>query len=116
MLGSLRVDARFIDVQTGKILKADGVDGETNNFFKLQKQLTWKIIKNLDTKVSEEEKSFIANQEKKNKLTFEDSKLYSDALDFYDKKNNKKAKELLDKIIKKYPEFQAAKIAHEKIK
>ena len=116
MMGSLRVDARFIDVQTGKILKADGVDGETNNFFKLQKQLTWKIIKNLDTKVSDEEKSFIANQEKQNKLTFEDSKLYSDALDFYDKKNNKKAIELLDKIIKKYPEFQAAKIAREKIK
>jgi len=116
MMGSLRVDARFIDVQTGKILKADGVDGETNNFFKLQKQLTWKIINNLDTKVSEEEKSFIANQEKQNKLTFEDSKLYSDALDFYDKKNNKKAIELLDKIIKKYPEFQAAKIAREKIK
>lgn len=116
MMGSLRVDARFIDVQTGKILKADGVDGETNNFFKLQKQLTWKIIKNLDTKVSDEEKSFIANQEKQNKLTFEDSKLYSDALDFYDKKNNKKAMELLDKIIKKYPEFQPAKIAREKIK
>jgi TolB-like protein len=116
MLGSLRVDARFIDVQTGKILKADGVDGETKNFFKLQKQLTWKIVKNLDTKVSEEEKSFIANQEKQNKLTFEDSKLYSDALDFYDKKNNKKAMELLDRIIKKYPEFQPAKIAREKIK
>jgi TolB-like protein len=116
MMGSLRVDARFIDVQTGKILKSDGVDGETNNFFKLQKQLTWKIIKNLDTKVSAEEKSFIANQEKQNKLTFEDSKLYSDALDFYDKKNNKKAIELLDKIIKKYPEFQPAKIARKKIK
>ena len=116
MMGSLRVDARFIDVQTGRILKSDGVDGETNNFFKLQKQLTWKIIKNLDTKVSDEEKSFIANQEKQNKLTFEDTKLYSAALDFYDKKNNKKAIELLDKIINKYPEFQAAKIALEKSK
>lgn len=116
MMGSLRVDARFIDVQTGKILKSDGVDGESNNFFKLQKQLTWKIIKNLDIKVSGEEKSFITNQEKQNKLTFEDSKLYSNALDFYDKKNNKKAMELLDKIIKKYPEFQPVKIAREKIK
>ena len=77
MMGSLRVDARFIDVQTGKILKSDGVDGETSNFFKLQKQLTWKIIKNLDTKVSDEEKSFISKQEKQNKLTFEDSKLYN---------------------------------------
>jgi TolB-like protein len=116
MLGSLRVDARFIDVETGKILKADGVDGDSKNFFKLQKQLTWKIIRNLDTKVSEEEKSYITNQEKQNKLTFEDSKLYSDALDYYDKKNFKKATEILDKIIKKYPDFQAAKIARSKIK
>jgi TolB-like protein len=116
MMGSLRVDARFIDVQTGKILKSDGVDGETSNFFKLQKQLTWKIIKNLDTKVSDEEKNFITKQEKQNKLTFEDSKLYSAALDYYDKKNNTKAIELLDKIIKKHPEFQAAKIARSKIK
>jgi TolA-binding protein len=38
------------------------------------------------------------------------------ALDYYDKKNNSKAIELLDKIIKKYPEFQAAKIARSKIK
>jgi len=116
MMGSLRVDARFIDVQTGKILKSDGVDGETSNFFKLQKQLTWKIVKNLDTKVSDEEKNFITKQGKQNKLTFEDSKLYSAALDYYDKKNNSKAIELLDKINKKYPEFQAAKIARSKIK
>jgi TolB-like protein len=116
MMGSLRVDARFIDVQTGKILKSDGVDGETSNFFKLQKQLTWKIVKNLDTKVSDEEKNFITKQGKQNKLTFEDSKLYSAALDYYDKKNNSKAIELLDKINKKYPEFQPAKIARSKIK
>jgi hypothetical protein len=109
-------NARFIDVQTGKILKSDGVDGETSNFFKLQKQLTWKIVKNLDTKVSDEEKNFITKQGKQNKLTFEDSKLYSAALDYYDKKNNSKAIELLDKINKKYPEFQAAKIARSKIK
>jgi TolA-binding protein len=42
--------------------------------------------------------------------------LYSAALDYYDKKNNTKAIELLDKIIKKHPEFQAAKIARSKIK
>jgi outer membrane protein assembly factor BamD (BamD/ComL family) len=75
-----------------------------------------KINKNLDTKVSYEEKNFITKQEKQNKLTFEDSKLYSAALDYYDKKNNTKAIELLDKIIKKHPEFQAAKIARSKIK
>ena len=55
MFGSFRIDARFIDVETGEILKADGVDGSTGNFFKLEKQLAWKIIKNLDVKLSDKE-------------------------------------------------------------
>ena len=36
MMGSLRIDARFIDVETGKILKSDGVDGASSSFFKIQ--------------------------------------------------------------------------------
>jgi TolB-like protein len=116
MMGSLRVDARFIDVQTGKILKSDGVDGTTSSFFKLQKQLTWKIIKNLDTKVSEEEKSFINKQEKETKISFEDAKKYSEALDYYDKGNLSKSKQILNTLLKKYPNFQSAKQSLSKIK
>jgi TolA-binding protein len=116
MMGSLRVDARFIDVQTGKILKSDGVDGTTSSFFKLQKQLTWKIIKNLDTKVSEEEKSFINKQEKETKISFEDAKKYSEALDYYDKGNFSKSKQILNTLLKKYPNFQSAKQSLSKIK
>jgi TolB-like protein len=116
MMGSLRVDARFIDVQTGKILKSDGVDGTTSSFFKLQKQLTWKIIKNLDTKVSEEEKSFINKQEKETKISFEDAKKYSEALDYFDKGNMNKSKQILNTLLKKYPNFQSAKQSLSKIK
>jgi len=64
MMGSLRIDARFIDVQTGKILKSDGVDGQTSSFFKIQKQLSWKIIKNMDTKITDEEKKELMAKEK----------------------------------------------------
>ena len=116
MMGSLRVDARFIDVQTGKILKSDGVDGNTSSFFKIQKQLTWKIIKNLDTKVSEEEKSFINKQEKETKISFEDAQKYSEALDFFDKGNLSKSKQILNTLLKKYPNFQSAKQSLSKIK
>ena len=116
MMGSLRVDARFIDVQTGKILKSDGVDGNTSSFFKLQKQLTWKIIKNLDTKVSEEEKSFINKQEKETKISFEDAQKYSEALDYFDKGNLSKSKQILNTLLKKYPNFQSAKQSLAKIK
>jgi TolB-like protein len=116
MMGSLRLDARFIDVETGKILKADGVDGETSNFFKIQKQLAWKIINTLDIKLSDSEKKAIELNEKTKALSFEDANLYSEALDYFDKGSKKKAKEILIKISTKYPEFEPAKKLLLKIK
>jgi TolB-like protein len=116
MMGSLRLDARFIDVETGKILKADGVDGQTSNFFKIQKQLAWKIINTLDIKLSDAEKKGIAVNEKTKALSFEDAKLYSQALDYFDKGDMKKAKEILIKTTTTYPEFEPAKILISKIK
>jgi TolB-like protein len=116
MMGSLRLDARFIDVETGKILKADGVDGQTSNFFKIQKQLAWKIINTLDIKLSDAEKKCIDVNEKTKALSFEDAKLYSQALDYFDKGDMKKAKEILIKIRTTYPEFEPAKNLISKIK
>jgi curli biogenesis system outer membrane secretion channel CsgG len=109
MMGSLRIDARFIDVQTGKILKSDGVDGQTSSFFKIQKQLSWKIIKNMDTKITDEEKKELMANENSKALTIEDLKEYSKALDFYDKGNKSEAKKIGEKLMKKYPDFQPLK-------
>ncbi len=116
MMGSLRLDARFIDVETGKILKADGVDGQTSNFFKIQKQLAWKIINTLDVKISAAEKKSMELNEKSKALSFEDANLYSKALDYYDKGDNVKAKDLLGKVVSKYPAFVPAKNLISKIK
>lgn len=116
MFGSLRLDARFIDVETGKILKSDGVEGEINNFFKLQKQLSWKIIKTLDVKITDAEKKSIEMNEKTKALTFDDAKKYSTALDLYDAGNKARAKTILQEINKKYPDFTAAKNILSKIK
>lgn len=116
MMGSLRLDARFIDVETGKILKSDGVDGQTSNFFKIQKQLAWKIINTLDVKISPDEKKSMQANENSKALSFEDANLYAKALDFYDKGDNAKAKDLLTKIVSKYPAFVPAKNLISKIK
>jgi TolB-like protein len=105
MFGSIRVDARFIDVETGKILKSDGVEGRTNSFFKLQKQLSWKIIKNLDTKISEKEKKEIEKNEKSKTVSLNDLNEYSKALDLYDSGKNKEALVIASKFEKKHPDF-----------
>lgn len=109
MMGSLRLDARFIDVETGKILKADGVDGVTSSFFNIQKQLSWKIINNLDVNLTPDEKAGIEAKQNNTDISYSDMIQYSKALDFYD--NNKKieSKKLVEKILAKYPDFEAAK-------
>lgn len=109
MMGSLRIDARFIDVETGKILKSDGVDGPTTSFFKIQKQLSWKIIKSMDTKITDEEKVELKTEENAKAISIEDLNDYSKALDFYDQGKKAEAKKIAEKINKKYPDFVPAK-------
>lgn len=109
MMGSLRIDARFIDVETGKILKSDGVDGQTSSFFKIQKQLSWKIIKNMDTKISDDEKRVLTAIENTKALTIEDLNEYSKALDFYDQGKKSEAKKIADKLKSKYSDFEPLK-------
>lgn len=109
MMGSLRIDARFIDVATGKILKSDGVDGATSSFFKIQKQLAWKIINNMDVKISDKEKKELESKEKSKALSFEDLNQYSNALELYDKGKKADAKNIAEKIANKYPDFEPVK-------
>jgi len=115
MMGSLRIDARFIDVETGKILKSDGVDGATSSFFKIQKQLAWKIINNMDVKISDEEKKELESKEKSKALSFEDLNQYSTALELYDKGKKADAKKIAEKMAVKYPDFEPVKNLLEKL-
>ena len=112
MFGSFRIDARFIDVETGEILKSEGVDGQTSNFFKLQKQLTWKVIENLDINLTNEEKNTIESQ---NELSYDDSLIYSSALEMIDNNNYENAIIVLKELEKKYPNSTLIKKQLDKI-
>jgi len=105
----LRIDARFIDVETGKILKSYGVDGATSSFFKIQKQLAWKIINNMDVKISDNEKNELELKENSKALSFEDLNQYSTALELYDQGKKADSKKIAEKMAKKYPDFEPVK-------
>jgi TolB-like protein len=109
MMGSLRIDARFIDVESGKILKSDGVDGQMASFFKIQKQLSWKIIKNMDTKITDNEKKELSTLENSKSLSLDDLKEYSKALDLFDQGKKAESKKIADKLLVKYPDFMPIK-------
>lgn len=108
LLGSLRIDSRIIDVETAKILHTSGVEGEVANFFKLEKQMVWKIIKSLDIKLSKEESNVLEQREKSNGIDLVAASKFSLALDAYDNGENIKASKLIDQILKESPNFEPA--------
>jgi len=107
LMGSMRIDARFIDVETGKILKSDGVDGEASSFFRIQKQLAWKIIRNMDTKLTDEEKKELETSEKNKVISLNDMNEYSNALDLYDQGKRDEARVIVVRLLSKYQDFEA---------
>jgi hypothetical protein len=113
LMGSMRMDARIIDVETGKIIKSEGIDGQTNTFFDLEKKLVVKIASGLNVELNADNKE--TPETKTSSLTYETSLLYSDALDKMDKGENGKAIELLKKVLQKNPDFVPAKKALDKL-
>lgn len=113
LMGSMRMDARIIDVETGKIIKSEGIDGQTNTFFDLEKKLVVKIASGLNVELNADNKE--TTETKTSSLSYETSLLYSDALDKMDKGENGKAIELLKKVLQKNPDFAPAKKALDKL-
>ncbi len=111
IVGSLRVDARIIDVETGKIIKSDGVDGATTTFFDLEKQLVLKIAGGLNVDMEVGNKGEV----KTTALSYETSLLFSDGLDLMDKGETSKAIEIFKKILKTNPDFFPAQQAFHKV-
>ena len=103
----------MIDVETGKIIKSEGIDGQTNTFFDLEKKLVVKIASGLNVELNADNKE--ATETKTSSLSYETSLLYSDALDKMDKGENGKAIELLKKVLQKNPDFAPAKKALDKL-
>jgi len=119
LMGSLRIDARIIDVETGKIIKSEGVDGATPSFFDLEKKLVVKIAGglNVDMAVSDISPgtSAVSDTKTMQPLSYETSLLYSDGLDQMDKGETSKAIVIFKKVLEKNPDFVPAQKALSKV-
>ncbi len=114
MMGSLRIDARIVDVETGKVLKSEGVDGASKDFFKLEKDLAKKLVTQLDVSLDDENKKYLEPGDK-GMITYDESILFSKGLEYYDKGEIEKAREIFEAVLKKYPGFEPAKNALQQI-
>ena len=113
MMGSMRIDARIIDVETGKIIKSEGIDGATNTFFDLEKKLVVKIAGGLNVDLAVGEQANVTKNE--TSLRYETYLQYSDALDQMDKGDKSNAIENFKKVLQKNPDFAPAQQALNKL-
>lgn len=111
LMGNLRIDARIINVETGKIMKSEGVDGAMANFFDLEKKLVAKIAGGLNVDMAVAETSKTPEE----KISYETSLLYSDGLEQMDKGETSKAIETFKQVLKKNPGFVPAQQALDKL-
>ena len=77
---SIRVDARILEIETGKVYKTAGASGSLDNIFDLQDRLTASLLVALGLPVSDEEKTAIASKPTTSPEAFQ---LYSQAADVY---------------------------------
>ncbi len=116
LMGSLRIDARIIDVETGKILKSEGVDGPSTEFFSLEKKLVWKLLSGLNIDLAVEEKQEVEQDFMKEKISYEASLKYSEGLELMDAGKTTEAIQKFEEILKSQPNFEPAKKALEQLK
>jgi len=110
MSSQMRIDARMIDVETGRILKSEGVNGKNEEFFALKDQLIWLIAKDFDTQYTETTRENLVTH-----VSFNQVLEYSEALELYDRGDKVAAKKVLKNILKNQPEFKRAESLLQKL-
>lgn len=110
---TIRIDARLINVETGKIIAADEVTGSTKDFFSLHKQLVNLLVKSLSIKYNSKTESVV---DYNNKIELTAVVNYSNAISYEDNGLESSATEVLESTIKQYPEFLFAQTKLDKIR
>ena len=77
---NIRIDARFVDVETGKVHVFAGSSGEVDKLFEAEDRITASILASLNCSLTDEEKKLVMA---KPTTSMEAFKLYSQAADIY---------------------------------
>lgn len=106
----LRIDARLLHVESGKVMMAESVTGTRTDFFTMEKRLAEKIIANLKVKPKREEQVALLALETASLDAFEK---YSTGLDMLDANNLTGAQKQFEESLKLDKGFVRARFALE---
>jgi len=106
---SMRIDARVVEVETGKIVRAVGVNGASADFFGIEQQLAEKLADALIAALPDLSKAAAPARPRPAKLKSTTVSTYGRALLALDDGKKGDAKKLLTQVVDEAPEFQLAK-------
>jgi TolB-like protein len=101
----IRIDARVIQAETGLVLKAEEVSGQTSDFMSLEEALVLKIALDLDAKMTAEEKARLYSGKK---ISFPALMEYSRGLGYMDSGQFAEAARAFEKALALAPGYKEA--------
>ncbi len=111
LMGTLRIDARVVEVETGKVLKSVGSTSKPDAFIELQQKLSGDLETILSSQLTAAENAPTKTRPKPPKqLRVSTAQKYSEALDAIDKKDKATAKKKLEEVVKEQPDFSLAQL------
>ena len=89
----VRIDVRIVEVETGLTIKAEQATNKVGKMFDIIKDLNGKILKDLDVKLTKNDKKLLNSKDTSTEVI----ELFSQGLDFEETNNLTKAKQLYKK-------------------
>jgi TolB-like protein len=122
LLGTLRTDARVVEVETGRVIRSFGVHGKPGDFLELEQKLGVSVGEVLTTQADvkpqpdEARRTAAARRPKAPKrLATKTAVRYSRALDAKDKGDVASEKKELEAVVAEQPDFQLASAALDRL-
>jgi TolB-like protein len=106
---SVRIDARVVEVETGKVVRGVGVSGASADFLGIEQDLSGKLIDVIAGALPEPSKVDRPARAKPGKVKSTTVATYGRALLALDDGKKPEAKTLLKQVVSEAPEFQLAK-------
>lgn len=109
--GAMRVDARVLEVQSGKVVATQKVEGKQDEFFAIEKELVELLVKTLELKLGLKEKNGLQQNQTE---SWEAWRKYSAGLDARDRGDEARARTLFQAALEADPAYRRARSALEK--
>ncbi len=104
--GKMRIDARIVEVETGRTIEAEEVTGDVKHLFKMVQKLSQKIAKALNVKLTKGDKKRLKQPQNE---SFDAALYYSKGLEFLDAHNEVQARAMFQKALEINPKYESAK-------